>query len=225
MAERFRDYQAELAPTWLQRRWGSAWLTSFGLLKDGIVESARQAARAVIIDRAPDDALVYIGQDRDLERVPDESDADYRARLREAWNIWEGAGTDAGIIAAFATLGITAHVRRNNQWDWDGRPGNIATYWARMWIVLDVHPFTSAPTCGAGPVCGDGSICGLSGASLEYVQATRRAGRKWKSSHAWALLIVPTQTTLFPTKICGDGAICGDGSICGGDAAYVPISG
>ena len=95
-------YQADLTP--LQGRWGRAWALSVGASKDVTIERARQAALAGAVSRAPDDALVYLGADVALERLPGEPDARYRARIAAAWGTWPWAGTATALVTVFAQV-------------------------------------------------------------------------------------------------------------------------
>ena len=98
-------YQADLTP--LQGRWGRAWALSVGASKDVTVERARQAVLAGAVSRAPADALPLLGADVALERLPDELDTSYRARIAGAWGTWRWAGTRTAIETVLAQLGVT----------------------------------------------------------------------------------------------------------------------
>ena len=142
-------YQADLTP--LQGRWGRAWALSVGASKDVTVERARQAALAGAVSRAPDDALVYLGADVALERLPGEPDARYRTRIAGAWETWVWAGTRTGLLNVFALLGGGAfNVRLATAHDLGRSP------WAQWFAFLDsafnpgLRPWDTASTWGTG---------------------------------------------------------------------------
>lgn len=209
--ETSHEYQIDLAPAPLRKKWGARWIGAIGLVKDGFGLLARAAVDTMLVDNAPADALSYIGQERgDLERAPLESDAGYRARLKNAWEDWAKADSDLGIVDALKVLGLTARVKRNNCWNVDGNPGNVTGYWARFWVIIDpTHQFARSPVAGTGTLCGS-VLCGISsavGASNAQVQADVarivRVVRKWQGSHSKFMKLI----IRFPSsgKLCGDG--------------------
>lgn len=216
---RFRDFQPRSYPPWLQHPKGYAWGRAFGMMKDAIADGAMAAVRARIVMLAPDDGLAYLGADLQIERGPGESADSYRARLQRAIPAWEKAGSDAGVVEQLAAIGLTARVKRNNQWDWDGHPGNVAPWWARMWVIIDrPNPFGPPLVCGGGAVCGDGSLCGMTDVSADLVALIRRIVKKWTSSHARVVNVIVMTSDGW---LCGDGHTCGSGGTCGGSAAYL----
>jgi hypothetical protein len=216
----FRDYQRALLIPAIADPVGQDWATAFGLLKDGVAEGFLECARVGNIRTAPSDALPYHGADRKLERGPGEDDLTYAIRLENAWESYKWAGTDKAVLDALAILKLTAHIKRNNQWDWDGHPGNVTGYWARMWPVITAPSSWTGPAiCGGGGVCGTGLMCGITGATVDQIQFIRRVVLKWTGSHA---LIPQIIVLLGGAHLCGDGGVCGAGLVCGtGAAAYL----
>jgi hypothetical protein len=215
--QRFSDYQAGWMPPWMDES-GRDWATAFGLLKDVVRSGARNAVAAGRIGDAPDDALPFAGADSQIEQTPGETLVNYSARLQKRWQAWAESGSDAGPIDQLAVMGLTVRAKRNNQWDWDGHPGNVAPYWARMWLIVDQpNPFLSIPKCGDGHVCGGGQLCGLAGATSDHLWQLLRLARKWTSSHVLLVNVI----AVVSGRLCGDaGGACGDGYVCGGDAVY-----
>lgn len=212
-AATYTEYAITLYPGWFRRRWGEAWISANAVLVDGLSALVVEATKVGIIKVAPIDALPFIGQERDLERYPSDTNEQYRARLSDAHPTYRKAGSDKAIRDEFARLGLTARVKRNNQWDYDGNPGNPPYLWARMWVIVDPpHDFVAGPGCGdPGLKCGTGVLCGIqsaTGRSGAEVQADiarmLRLIRKWKSSHAKLVLLI----IRFPSsgKLCGDAA-------------------
>ena len=124
----------------------------------------------------------------------------------------------SGPIDQLAAMGLTVRAKRNNQWDWDGHPGNVAPWWARMWLIVDPpNTFGPALICGGSAIAGDGSLCGMTGVTDAMVQQIRRLALKWTSSH----VLLVNEIVVISGAICGDGHVSGDGTICGGEAAYL----
>ena len=96
-------YQADIQP--LQGRWARAWGRSLGAEKDTTIERARQAVLAGAVTRCPTDALPLLGADAQLERSYGETDAEYRARIADAWAMWPWAGTRTALEIVFGQLG------------------------------------------------------------------------------------------------------------------------
>lgn len=182
----YADYFPSLLPTFLADPVGKFWAQSFGTIADSISDSATNAVKCSIIATAPDDALPYLGAARPhVIRVPGQSAASYRADLMRSFEFASMLGTDAGIIAMLARAGLTARVVRNNQWDWDGHPGNVAPYWARMWVIID-NPgtWTAGSTWGGGERWGDTYTWGIRGLSADLIGYIIASCLMYKSSHA-----------------------------------------
>lgn len=108
MGERvsYQDYQVKIAPSWLQRNYGLALLSSLGAIKDSFVDQLRQAVKARMPDYAPPDALAHIGNDRGLPQGVTETNAAYATRLRTAWDTqWNFAGSGYSILTALTLAG------------------------------------------------------------------------------------------------------------------------
>lgn len=97
----YRTYQTTNGPPWMLGSIGLPWQASLGSVKDTLAGSLRTAIKYRFPSYADSEALGAIGADRLLERAPGESDADYAARLRGAWDAWARAGTPLGLLLAF----------------------------------------------------------------------------------------------------------------------------
>lgn len=84
---------------------------------DATAQLSREAVLARLPGFGPDDALPYIGQERQLSQGDGETDEDYAARLQDAWSIWGGdntpltgkgggAGSPLGLLTALKTAGF-----------------------------------------------------------------------------------------------------------------------
>ena len=216
----YADFVLALHPAWLRGAWSRAWASAIGNALDAIGVRTTEAIQARLPSFAPEDSLPALGDDRALPRTTREPSKAYRSRLRRAFTTWRNAGSDRGVIDAIATLGFRARVRRNNQWNWDGHPGNVAPYWARMWIILD-PPFAlgPAPIAGGGAHAGDGSLCGISGDDAALIGPLLCTAHQWKASHAELVAVI---VPLGGALLCGDGHQAGDGSRAGaGSVVYL----
>jgi hypothetical protein len=106
----YHTYQGELVQT---GDWQGANVKSleqhFGDEKDLEYERARQGLLSNNPVTCPVDALPYIGEERQLPQGVGESTADYRARLKVAWDRddgWLFGGTHGGLLKALARAGF-----------------------------------------------------------------------------------------------------------------------
>jgi hypothetical protein len=125
----YREWQRRLAPPWLQEGAGGRFLEGLGEVKDGLAERVRQAVLARMIQRAPEDALSLIGEERSLPRFPGELTEAYRARLLAAWEFWRRAGTLPGLVSWLRVLGYEAHVTEWSRYD----PSIWAEFSLELW--------------------------------------------------------------------------------------------
>lgn len=102
----YRDEHEDNAPAWLLEPYGSAFLRSLGGLKDKLVSFLRSGVRERFVSLAPSDALPHLAWERRLPQGTPETEADWRARLKDAWALWEdGAGTPLGILRELTVFG------------------------------------------------------------------------------------------------------------------------
>jgi hypothetical protein len=106
----YREWQRRLAPPWLQEGTGGRFLEGLGEAKDIPATHVRLAVLARMIQRAPEDALALIGDERLLPSFPGELADAYRARLLAAWEFWRRAGTLPGLVYWLRAMGYEAHV-------------------------------------------------------------------------------------------------------------------
>ena len=224
MASNWREVIAELLPGIpFQNEWSGKLTQYTALLQDGVSQGVDEAIRCAWLaeETSPDDALPLVGRERNMPRYPAETVGGYRARLLGAWDAWEYAGNETGIMGQMNALGLTATLYTEAEWErgplWEGQ-----LWKSQFWLLLDADQGFGAPAeCGGGAVCGDGSVCGVTytgtlGTALEVVAALRYIVKKWKAGPEICREVIASSG-----EICGDGSLAGDGSLCGGFAATI----
>jgi hypothetical protein len=181
----FSEYLADLMPTRLRTPTAARLVSALGGMFDGLRAGLNQAARARMVTRTPADGLPYIGSDRGLDRAEGESFDAWRAALVTAWDTWELAGTNTGILAALQRA-LPGDWRIYESFDWPGSaPG-----WATFWVVLEPpHELAADGPWGAPGDWGDGGVWG-SIASQDQVARVLRAVRIWKPAHTKCAAVI-----------------------------------
>lgn len=77
---------------------------------DDLAGRAYGVALARLVQYAPEDALLLLGQERRVRRYPKEPLETYRRRVLGAWAYWQLAGTVPGILHALKDAGYRAVV-------------------------------------------------------------------------------------------------------------------
>lgn len=106
----YAKWQVQIAPSWLQRAYGSALLSSLGGIKDTFVDQLRQATKAKMPTQAPLDALAHIAAERGLPQGVGESNAAWALRLRNAWSPWAFASSGYSILTALTLAGYPSAI-------------------------------------------------------------------------------------------------------------------
>lgn len=196
--------------------WGSEWWlrlhSVMGLFVDIFAEGATQAVRVRHLSQCPADALDHVATERGLERGPSEATADFRVRLRQAFEAYRYAGTEKAIIDQIVAAGLpTPVVYEDSDWVFDTLTG---TNWWRFWVVF---PAGSFPVSGAG-AWGSGTWgSGAWGGPLTFAEQELicRIISKWKPAHALLVNIIVVESG----NLWGDGHVWGTDPW-GGVAAY-----
>ena len=204
----YREWQPTVAPAWIDAQWSEA----FGLAKDSVADIATQAVKSRLIATCPTDAIVPIGNDRGLERVPGETTASYRARLVGAWEAYAWAGTAKGILDQLAIAGYS-NVRILENESIGGSDADPSKWWRFIVRILQPHPFgdgSTIPRYGDGTTYGGGRTYG--GIPIAARDLIRRIIRKWKPAHARCLRV----EVVLSGRLYGDGLTYGAGTTYGG---------
>lgn len=235
----YEEYHLALHPPPLRRPYGELWARAHGAFQDNHEEAAKQAVKARFVEVCPPDALEYHASERSLERMPADTEAEWRARLLNAWELWKWAGTKKGVIDAVKLTGLE-NVEIKEYWDWPdpivgfqiahtfADPATHILYiggpstdkWAKFWVIIDQpHPWETDGTWGDPGVYGDGGTWG-STATQEETHRLRRMVQQWKPAHAWCVNII----IILSGELWGDPVgVWGDPGTWGGEAIYLEI--
>lgn len=214
----FRDTIRNLAPPWLLEQVGEGVLYAKGMVFDVLQTWLSTGIQARFPDSAPEDALGYIGNDRQLDRGPWELASTYRVRLRKAFDhfqTWGNAETmirqlvaffnDSGYTPAIRTVTDkavwheydwgTGAVNRTkvtpSNWKWDAQAGTFAKR-NRGWVIIDstAGPWARVKWGGYGVKWGMRNRPWGSNATKQEVQSIRNLIRKWKPAHINCLYVL-----------------------------------
>lgn len=199
----YRQHQTITAPPWLQDERAQSLLYVFGLIKDAYIEATKRALKLRFTDTAPGDALDAIAGNYDLERGFITDDVQFRAMLKQAWAIWDKAGTEESILAALATLNITnVAVMENKEWNAQGTP----SHWWKFWLVIKTpHPVVSGDDAPTATTLGANLVRSLPGVI-----------DKWKPANEYAYVVIVISGKLWADPI--DPWTWGDGTTWGGES-------
>ena len=210
----FRHLMRAYAPPWLSRYWGERFLYAHAVQLDAIAEWVEQGLRARFPEKAPIDALPYIGRDRKIRRGFAETSTAYAVRLRGWLDAHRRRGSAIALLEQlhgyftpysaemrFSTVdnGGTWYVmdgsdksvtvtRKAANWDWDGS----SVDWGRFWVII--HPLSSGAFTDAGDWNSDESygadgVWGLS-LSVNQCQDLIAIARDWKPAGMTCVYIV-----------------------------------
>lgn len=211
-----------IAVAWLKGPTADALLTSPTTVLNALAGWAVQGVRAKFPDLAPPDALGYIGNDRNLERGPAQTDAGYAVQLRRAFDTWRVAGNASTVLRQLAayfagaatpplrvvsdsaiwheydwpTNGVTK-TKVGTNWQWDGLTG---TRWWRGWVIINSTsgPWTRHLWGSGGDRWGSSGRTWGSSATRSEVESIIRIVKKWKPAHVHAIYVIVTfDNTLF----------------------------
>lgn len=149
-----------------------------GLMADITAEGASRAVRSpwLTVSDQPDDALALIGKERSLPLYPRETIAQYRARLKSAWSIYQFGGDESSIAGQLQAAGFGLCYTID---PWNGVL-TVSGYWSHFTVWIGTHTVTAAGPPYGSFAWGDGSRYGPVGLTLEDANTIRAIIAKWK---------------------------------------------
>lgn len=221
----FRDSILEISPPPLLGPVATAIQYSEGLAIDAIGQWMIEGVKASMPGIGTNDALYLIGRDMQIDRGPNETDAHYITRLRNAVDSHrvKGAGPELlkQLLAWFSpstvtplrlvsnravwheintTTEVVTKTNVGTNWTWDSY---ASTRWWRGWVIIDstAGPWSQVPWGDAalwGGSWGNTNASWGSTATQGEVASIRRIVEKWKPAHITAMNIIITfSATLF----------------------------
>jgi hypothetical protein len=185
----FRDVARELAPRggWLRDPASQAWLGAMGGAVSASQALWRETVKARFASTAPEDALVLIGDTRQIERAPRETAAAYRLRLARCFEWHSERTTKDGYRNVLEALGVDpddCHV-------WNDYEGGLGQWWSEVWIVADstAGPWGMPNELDAGLTLDSGLVLDMSGITHDEIAWIRRQFRKVKWAGAYPVAI------------------------------------
>jgi hypothetical protein len=106
----YTTWLQSLQSKWLQGQQSQVYFGALGGTLDDQNSLLKQAVKCRFPTVAPSDALAAIGDERQLDRGPAETDPGYALRTRAAWNQWPFAGTWPGLLTALHYAGFSGGV-------------------------------------------------------------------------------------------------------------------
>lgn len=99
MSNNYKEYVSEIPLTWLtQGPTGSKYWQQIATIMDNNTDLAKEAVLASFPEYAPDDALQYLGKEFGILQGVDETNDDFKYRMRRYWNAWKFTGTALGVL-------------------------------------------------------------------------------------------------------------------------------
>lgn len=238
--ERYRTFVAKLSPTRLAGTWGQRLHgTLSGLVWDILAEGLSAAIKApwLTTPGQPLDALDPISDERRLPKYILESVAEWKARLLDAWNIWEAGGALVLIRQQYEAAKYPG-VQIHDPFDWNRDPDWISQFW--VYLPYSSHSTGPRHRCGVGELCGaptsvagygspfgpgklaglpdaiaGSHLCGVSG-PIDRVVELRDIANRFRAGHVVCREIIIE----LDASICGSGVLAGSHR-CGGRSATI----
>ena len=217
----FRETLRRYVPPWLSDRptWGRTvgfrFLYGLAAILDGGMQLLVEGMQARLPGIGTPTALPYIGRDRRVIRGPNESDAEYAARLLDWLDLWRAAGNAYALAKALQAFLAPGHPRIRivtrsgfwwtldpsgelswqlaGNWDWDSltHPEN-AGCWADFWVIVYPPHFPTDGTWGdGGSFWGEPKTFGQD-VSTANAETIRSLVRQWKSAHSRCVALIFT---------------------------------
>lgn len=222
-------------PFWVGDPAADAWQGVMGGALDEVADQYRQA-RAVAYPRVPrdpespqyacpSDALGLMAADRGgLERAPGEAEADWRQRLRDAWDIWRVAGTPLSAKMICGWVGLTtAKVLRRHEFSTPPEAGSLYVRGFAQTCLAQYDVLIEQPHRWTQRRWGDGSLWGEgtwgSTATEAEIAFLRRALRRHRAGGYTCTYL---HVSFVQGRVWGAGK-WGDGGVWGGTGDVLTI--
>jgi hypothetical protein len=210
------DGPAALDPPWLQDHVGGTILRSFRTVLDALGARTVEAVKLGMPGVCPPTALGYIGNDRNIERGPNQTPAGYGRQLSVAFDTWANAGgartTLTQLRAFFApadgqvmrivsnravwheinpSTGVVTRTAVGTNWNWDGLP-----YRWRDWVIIDATGLWAIDIWDAAGNWDDGGVWDSDMTEAQAL-ALNAIAKKWKPADVLTQVIVTFDPGLF----------------------------
>lgn len=182
------------------RKWALGFANHLDDIRDETKASLKAKYPTEAVAQSDTTALGLIGDDRQIERYFGETDAQYGARLRTAWDLYTKAGTETSITddlegrgfgdltvreyIDWADLGGGEHESPGTNLDVNGDP-----WWSRFWLYIGEYGGADIPSGGLMGAAVMGT--GVMGVALNtaLISGVVRTLLQWKPAHALAVEI------------------------------------
>lgn len=182
----FKDYAVQISPTWLQEPDGQSFTRGYAQLKDAAIAAAKQAVFERMPDRASPEGVELIAGERQLDIGINEDLETFRARIKNAWEQWQYAGTAFGVLLALRYGGyenVSIIVHNGKYYSLDGNadlivedaPGGILATNPDWWNVFSLVFPNPLPSWWSPSVPSEFS---------DEMENIRRLVKLWKAGHA-----------------------------------------
>lgn len=192
-----------------------------GLFPDLVSEAAQQATKVHFVGTPglPDDALPYVGAQKDIDRYPGETVASYKARIATGIQDHIEGGTDIRVEEDLAIAYAAGEIFEDSEWVRPPQP-----FWTNNWLFFSKEAMLAST--GGGPIPGPPQTYGTPGlVYTSYALAPRVYGavnltpqsvrliralvRKWKAARS----VFREAIFEFTGETYGTGHVYGEASL------------
>lgn len=170
----YADQLSSRLPTYLRDAPSLLFAGKVGAAMDLCLQALKDAVRVGLVYLCTDDALAAHLADVAMEGLPGETAASQRARVAAAFDTWTMAGTRPGLVLAVEQLGFSGYALRTSR-DWlpDAPPDGNASLWARWWLLLPTHPWSTDGVWSDPGTWGDGGTWDSTATVAEVARVKR----------------------------------------------------
>lgn len=179
MADSFRQFAQQLAPRgWLDDATSQAYLGAHGDAVSTTLALWVDGVKVRFASTAPEDALPWIGDMRQLERAPRETTDEYRDRLQRCFEIHSERATKNAYRHALEPVNVDPAAVTV----WSHYEVGVGEWWSEPSVIVDTRetPWELDMWDGVGAEWDDGGVWDLNGLLWNEVHFFRRMIRRWK---------------------------------------------